>query len=152
MPGETNNTQTFGFETVAVLVGVIKDKGGNVGMKEYELMASLDNSRSASGFDHLFRKVKNRANELLEAKNGGATTTTPKKKGGAGSKNGTPATGEGTGGKKRGEFLSEVGVQDRLLMSALARKPKKDEVEDEESPTKKVKAEVEDEEEEGQSS
>lgn len=110
MPGETTNTtQTFTFETVAVLVAVIKDKGGNLGMKDYELMASLDSSRSASGFDHLFRKVKNRANELLEAKNGGvAPVTTPKKKGGAASKNGTPATGEGTGGKKRGEFLSKL--------------------------------------------
>lgn len=125
MSAETNkketNTQTFTFETVAVLVAVIKDKGGNLGMKDYELMASLDNSRSASGFDHLFRKVKNRANELLEAKNGGAgagAVTTPKKKGGAASKSATPGTGETTGGKKRGEFvLFEADVRRRVLTS-----------------------------------
>ena len=100
MPGE--NTQTFSFETVAVLVAVLKDKGGNLGMKEYELMASLDSSRTASGFDHLFRKVKNRANELIASKGQGGAVSTPKK-GNTGTKKNTSATGESTNGKKRCE-------------------------------------------------
>lgn len=100
------NTQTFSFDTVAVLVAVIKDKGGSLGMKDYERMASLDGSRGASGFDHLFRKVKSRANELLEAN--GAAPATPRKKTPAKAKNGTPATGASTGGKKRGMLFSDL--------------------------------------------
>lgn len=103
MSGEKTNTQTFSFETVAVLVAVLKDKGATLGMKDYELMASLDGTRSASGFDHLFRKVKGRANELLEAKGKGGAVSTPTKKGNGGSKNGTPATSETKSGKKRGK-------------------------------------------------
>lgn len=98
------NTQSFSFETVAVLVAVLKDKGGNLSMKDYEQMAALDGTRSASGFDHLFRKVKSRANELLAEKNGTAPAT-PKKKANGKGKTGTPATGESTGAKKRSKSL-----------------------------------------------
>lgn len=100
-----DNDQTFSFETVAVLVAVVKEKGGTLGMKEYNLMSSLDASRSASGFDHLFRKVKSRATELLEekkAKGGDDEATVPKKITGA-AKNGRPANGGSKSGSKRGE-------------------------------------------------
>ena len=100
-----DNDQTFSFETVAVLVAVLKEKGGTLGMKEYTQMSSLDTSRSASGFDHLFRKVKARATELLEekkAKGGDNEATTPKKTTGA-AKNGTPVNGGSKSGSKRGK-------------------------------------------------
>lgn len=94
----------FSFETVAALVAALNSKGGTLGMKDYELMASLDGSRTASSFDHQFRKVKTRAKELLEGKKGGndGAAGTPTKNGRVGSKSATPASG-----RKRGEFCRE---------------------------------------------
>lgn len=114
MPTEQNNAQTFSFETVAVLVAILKEKSGNLGMKDYELMASLDGTRTASGFDHMFRKVKSRANELLDAKNKGALPATPVKKPAARAKSATPATGKSASEKRRGKFSRRTTLEIRL--------------------------------------
>ena len=59
------SNETFSFDTVAVLVANLSKKGVTLGMKDYTQMAKLDGKRTASSFDHGFRKVKARARELL---------------------------------------------------------------------------------------
>lgn len=98
MAGE--EVQTFSFDTVAVLVAMLMKQGGSVGMAQYERMSSLDGKRTASSFDHQFRKVKNRAKEINAKYEGGdaPSPVTPSGKAKA-SKANMPATGE----KKRGK-------------------------------------------------
>ena len=93
-----DKTQTFSFETVAVLVATLISKGGTLGMEDYKFMSSLDGTRGASSFDHQFRKVKARAQEL-KAKMDGGEVGTPVKKAKGISKKATPGDGEK---KKRG--------------------------------------------------
>ncbi|KAK1069347.1 hypothetical protein LTR74_004913 [Friedmanniomyces endolithicus] len=70
------DTQTFSFETVAVLVAALEKGGVKLGMSHYTLMASLSGgSRSASSFDHGFRKVKARARKLAGPEGGGGGGT-----------------------------------------------------------------------------
>jgi len=140
MPAEQNNAQTFSFETVAVLVAILKERSGTLGMKDYELMASLDGTRTASGFDHMFRKVKSRATELLDAKNKGALPATPVKKPAARAKSATPATGKSASEKKRGKASWQVFLRSVLLTFLTGAKTDKDADDDDDEPaSKKVK-------------
>ncbi len=83
---------TFSFETVAVLVAALERGGVKLGMSHYTLMASLAGNRTASSFDHGFRKVKARARELAEQEGGGGGTPGP-----------TPTKAK-TPGRKRSRF------------------------------------------------
>lgn len=85
--------QTFSFEVVSCLIAA---SGMTVGAKHYELMAKMDASRSACGYEHLFRAVKKRAAEI---NNGTETTPKSDKKAKPGSKASTPAS---TASRKRG--------------------------------------------------
>ena len=96
--------ETFSFDTVAVLVANLSKKGMTLGMKDYAQMAKLDGKRTASSFDHGFRKVKARARELL-AEAGEDVEETPKK-GKGGGKAKTPAVGEKKDGGKRSKMPS----------------------------------------------
>jgi hypothetical protein len=91
MAGDDN----FSFDTVAVLVAVLQQKGVSLGMNDYRLMSQLDGSRGASSFDHQFRKVKARARELVGSMEGAPATPAKTKKSSAKTPN--------TSGKKRGE-------------------------------------------------
>ena len=73
---------SFSFDTVAVLVAALYDKGVSIGMKEYKRMAELDGSRGAFGFQHAFRKVTARAKELSSTGPGEGTPEKPNKGGG----------------------------------------------------------------------
>lgn len=110
MSGEAN-TQTFSFETMAVVLYAMQESGVTLGMKHYEMMAAIS-GKGKDSFNHQFRKVKARAKELGEqAKNGDLPTapaTTANKTNGKG-KNGTPATGASTGKKKRGTLTLSCG-------------------------------------------
>ncbi|KAH9828030.1 hypothetical protein Tdes44962_MAKER02580 [Teratosphaeria destructans] len=96
---------SFSFDTVAVLVAVLNQKGVSIGMKEFKMMSALDGERGASSFDHQFRAVKKRANELKAQLGDGAQASpakaTPRKGGkkAAGGEEETPAS------KKRGQSL-----------------------------------------------
>ncbi|KAK0302601.1 hypothetical protein LTR01_008671 [Friedmanniomyces endolithicus] len=88
----STDTQTFSFETVDVLVAALERGGVKLGMSHYTLMASLSGgSRSASSFDHGFRKVKARARELAGQEAAGTPGPTP----------GKGKTGGNGGGRKR---------------------------------------------------
>ena len=90
------------FETVAVLVLAMMETNTILSMKHYDIMASVDGERTASSFDHQFRKIKARAKELQgQIKNGDIATPTKNAK--TGSKSATPATGEKKKGTKRCE-------------------------------------------------
>ena len=104
--------QTFTFDTVAVLVAVILENGGNLGGKEFKRMSALDGTRGEHGFNHMFRKVKERAKQLNEeAKAKGELTPVSKSKaaGGAGGAK-KKAEGAGTGGKKRGMYPASLDI------------------------------------------
>ncbi|TKA30587.1 hypothetical protein B0A54_15172 [Friedmanniomyces endolithicus] len=120
----STDTQTFSFETVAVLVAALERGGVKLGMSHYTLMASLSGgSRSASSFDHGFRKVKARARELAGREGAGTPGPTP----------GKGKTGGNGGGRKRSK-------------STLCRYEDTQDADDEEiegSPSKKSKAKVE---------
>lgn len=58
------NTQTFTFEEVAALLGALKHDGVTVGSKHYATMSKIEQVRTQSGYEHLFRKVKKRAEEI----------------------------------------------------------------------------------------
>ena len=66
----------FDFETVAVVVCCMLENGITLGMKQYQLMATLSGNRTASSFDHQFRKVKARARELQQGLKATPTTST----------------------------------------------------------------------------
>ena len=100
------NTQTFSFETMAVVLYAMQESGVTLGGKHYEMMAAIS-GKGKDSFNHQFRKVKARAKELFDqAKDGTLPTapTTPAKKKIGKAKNATPATGGGTSGKKRSKF------------------------------------------------
>lgn len=93
MANEKEN-KSFSFETVATIVAALQSQGKALGNKEYELMAELDGTRSASSFEHSFRSVKKRAQEISKkgaTKNAGkasADKATPRKRTKAGSNGG----------------------------------------------------------------
>lgn len=97
----------FDFETMAVVVCCLLENGVTLGMKQYQLMATLSGNRTASSFDHQFRKVKSRARELqqeFKASQAASTDdapTTPQTNG-----NSTP----GKSGGKRGEFILRLSM------------------------------------------
>jgi hypothetical protein len=71
----------FSFEVIAALIAA---SGVNVSTPHYKLMAKVDPSRTASGYEHLFRAAKARAKEIAEMEaNGeieGAATKAPAKR------------------------------------------------------------------------
>lgn len=89
MPPKENkdtSTQSFSFDTVAVLVATIMANGGNLGAKEYKRMSALDGTRGEHGFNHMFREVKRRAKELNDqAQANGELTPATKPKAAPGS-------------------------------------------------------------------
>lgn len=99
--------QTFSFETVAALVAAVIEAEGNIGTKHYEMMAAVDNSRTASAYEHQFRKVKARAKELL-AQKGVTTPSTPARKTTTKSKDGTPGSAGGKNTGKRGKSSAKI--------------------------------------------
>ncbi|KXT06004.1 hypothetical protein AC579_6052 [Pseudocercospora musae] len=111
--------QTFGFETMAVVLYCVLESGVTLGDKHYQLMSALDGSRSANAFNHQFRKVKARAKELKQ-------------------QHADKARGTGTGGKKRRIGKKEAGAEEN---------GDDDEEEEEmkETPRKKAKTKVKEE-------
>ncbi|KAI6903560.1 hypothetical protein D0869_12527 [Hortaea werneckii] len=106
------DNKTFTFETVATVVAALQSQGKTLGNREYELMAALDGTRSASSFEHSFRAVKKRAQEISQkggSKNGGKASTekpTPRKRAKAGSTCGVLHASKGSAngcGKSKGD-------------------------------------------------
>ncbi|KAK5129143.1 hypothetical protein LTR08_003808 [Meristemomyces frigidus] len=129
MAGNKDTTsQTFDFETMAIVVYVMQKHKIPMGKDVFKMMSDADGKRGPDGFQHQFRHVKKRAGEIAEEiANGerGTPVVTSKGKGSGGSKAGTPAT-DAKNSAKRG------------------RKSKKDaevdgDDDEEESPTKKTK-------------
>lgn len=90
--------QTFSFDIVACLLAAMADSGTVVGAKQYALMAKIDGSKTASGYEHMFRAAKNRAKEInQQITKGEVDVGTPSGKAKGGSKS-TPASG-----RKRGQ-------------------------------------------------
>lgn len=115
---ETAAGPAFSFETVAVLVAVLKKKGATLGMKDYQLMAELDGNKGAFAFDHMFRKVKAKADVLIASHEG---TDTPTKK--TKTANGAGSARKKSGGTKRGRY-SRDGLFDNRLCSDFSLQPK----------------------------
>ncbi|KAI7247541.1 hypothetical protein KC343_g6552 [Hortaea werneckii] len=124
--------KSFSFETVATIVAALQSQGKTLGNREYEMMAGLDGTRSASNFEHSFRAVKKRAQEISKkgaSQNGGkasAEKSTPLKRAKAGSSGGGLHASK-SGGKEAGKCKGN---------SDGSAEPS-----DGESPTKKVKQE-----------
>jgi len=101
-------TKSFSFETVATIVAALQSQGKSLGNREYEMMAELDGTRTASSFEHSFRAVKKRAQEISKkgaSKDGGKTSAekpTPRKRAKAGS-NGGVLQASKSGGKEAGK-------------------------------------------------
>ena len=138
-----NDEPSFSLSTVAVLVALLDEKGVKLGQTSYERMSALDGTRTASSFDHQFRKVKAKAKDIVaQDKTGEAVTPTPKARGG--SKASTPATGEKKA-VKRGTCILQAKCGTRVLIRIVARKTPaksiKNEDSEDESPSKKLKGE-----------
>ncbi|GAB7364974.1 hypothetical protein MBLNU230_g5757t1 [Neophaeotheca triangularis] len=90
----SGESQIFSFEAVAALVATIMHATGTFGKAEFHLMSKLDGARGVSGFDHLFRKVKVRAKQMLKKMedDGGEDVVTPAKR--------ARGSGSSSGGKK----------------------------------------------------
>ncbi|KAI7371521.1 hypothetical protein KC354_g479 [Hortaea werneckii] len=145
------DNKTFTFETVATVVAALQSQGKTLGNREYELMAALDGTRSASSFEHSFRAVKKRAQEISQkggSKNGGKASTekpTPRKRAKAGSTCGVLHASKGSA-KGCGEDSLFHGLNDLIsFANCSAGKSKGDSEgstdESDESPKKKVKQE-----------
>ncbi|TKA71685.1 hypothetical protein B0A55_07683 [Friedmanniomyces simplex] len=154
MAGDTNPpaptttatpNRTFSFSTVAVLVATMEKAGVKLNTKTYELMARLDGSRSASSFDHGFRKVKARARELVAAGAKGEGDG----EGGSGGKVGMPgsggkkAGGGAGGGKEKAKAVGSSGGRKRRIIDKDEAPDADDDEESEESPSKKSKVKAE---------
>ncbi|KAI9709357.1 MAG: hypothetical protein M1820_003477 [Bogoriella megaspora] len=63
---EKARDRPFPFETVAVLLAVMKRHGINLSTADYKVMSALDGKRGWNGFQHEFRAVQKRANEINE--------------------------------------------------------------------------------------
>ncbi len=61
LPKKDNSNKPFSFEEVAALLA---SSNVTIGATQYKVMAKIDKSRSESGYEHLFRAVKTRANEI----------------------------------------------------------------------------------------
>lgn len=103
---------TFTFDTVACLVAAMTESGMVLGNRHYDHMAKLDGKRTASSFEHQFRKIKARAKELGGG-NGDAKATataspttkaaTPRKKS-AGAQKAVEGSDTPAKDKKRGKW------------------------------------------------
>ena len=107
MAGDKDTTsQTFDFETMAIVVYVMQKNNITMGKEVFKMMSAADGKRGPDGFQHQFRNVKKRATEIAEEVAGGNSGTpvlkTKVKASGSG-KAGTPAK-EGAKGVKRGTF------------------------------------------------
>ncbi|RMY72030.1 hypothetical protein D0863_04768 [Hortaea werneckii] len=145
--------KSFSFETVATIVAALQSQGKTLGNREYEMMAELDGTRSASSFEHSFRAVKKRAQEISKkgaSKNGGkasAEKSTPRKRGKAGS-NGGVLHGSKSGTKEAGKHslvfhrpYDLICFTDRGAGICKGNSDGNAEPSDGESPAKKVKQE-----------
>jgi hypothetical protein len=104
MANEKKTEQTFTFEVVSCLLAAMLEHGVILGNRHFSMMAQLDSSKTASGYEHTFRAAKARAKEINASKGGEdgvATPTGRKTKAPAAT---TPQTG-GTSGKKRGMIV-----------------------------------------------
>lgn len=70
---------TFTFDTVACLTAALENNGVTLGLRHSEAMARLDEERTASSFEHQFRKVKARARELAKVLGDGSAGIAPRK-------------------------------------------------------------------------
>lgn len=95
MAPKDKTDNVFTFHEVSCLMAAMTAKGVTLGAKHYELMASLDGKRTASGFEHKFRAVKARGKELASELPEGPGTPSAQKS----SKKSTPAS------RKRGSKL-----------------------------------------------
>ncbi|KAM0718740.1 hypothetical protein Q7P37_005811 [Cladosporium fusiforme] len=78
-PKAKKDDVVFSFNEVSCLVAAMQSKGVVLGNKHYELMASLDDNRTSSSFEHKFRAVKARGKELaVELGEGPGTPSAPK--------------------------------------------------------------------------
>jgi hypothetical protein len=77
-PKAKADAPVFTAETVACMIAVMELKGATLGIKAYEMMAKLDGTRSASGFEHQFRAVKARGKVLAADLSKESATPTPK--------------------------------------------------------------------------
>lgn len=81
MAGGTS-TQTFDFETMAVVLYALKEAKCTLGSKHYDMMSKASSksggSQSSNSFNHKFRAVKQRANDLLEQERAASGSTAAK--------------------------------------------------------------------------
>ena len=94
---------------VACLVAALLEHGVALGNRQFEAMAKLDPDRTASSFEHQFRKVKARAKELAgevsKTDSGQPKSKTSKS---AATKSAAKDTAAGNASKKRGELLTVI--------------------------------------------
>ena len=101
-PKKDNSTKTFSFDEVAALLAA---SNVTIGASCYKVMAKVYQSRTESGYEHLFRDVKIRAKEIRKmidnGELGGLAAKSPAKR----SNSSPSADGQkGKGGTKRGKF------------------------------------------------
>lgn len=78
-PKKSSEGQVFTFEEMACTIAAMEVSGVTLGNKVYDLMATMDGNRTASGYQHKFRAVKNRAKELAATLKGESATPKSKK-------------------------------------------------------------------------
>ncbi|KAF2724925.1 hypothetical protein K431DRAFT_281398 [Polychaeton citri CBS 116435] len=81
LSGETSaeaNKQTFSFECVAVIIAALTQKGGRANSKVFEVMNKVEGLKTLSGYEHQFRAVKQRAQEIAAKYDVIATQPPPK--------------------------------------------------------------------------
>ena len=78
-PKQNSEGPVFTFQEVACMVAAMEVKGVTLAGKVYDLMASLDGNKTASGYEHKFRAVKSRGKELAATLKGEAATPKSKK-------------------------------------------------------------------------
>ena len=132
----------FSFEVIAALIAA---SGVNVANRHYQLMAKVDPSRTASGYEHLFRAAKKRANEIQAMEANGELLGTPAKSPGKGK---TAEKKDGAtkakAGAKRGELFPLRLNFEKLTNDSTGRRARKGESGEDDAETgskKKVKTE-----------
>ena len=145
MPAEKDNSgKQFSFDVVACLLAALGESNVTVGNQHYKIMAKIDDSRTFSGYEHLFRPIKARAKEISDMiKKGelGDLSSVPPKKA---KKEGAGANGEKKG-TKRGKCLQRSPcIAHDILIVLEGRKAKSEEEDagsDDGVETKKIKRE-----------
>ena len=98
-PKKDTSGEQFSFDVVACLLAALAESQVTIGAQHYKVMAKIDDSRTPSAYEHLFRPVKARAKEISEMiKKGelGDLKASPVKK----TKENGVATGEKKGTKR----------------------------------------------------